>query len=123
MDRETHLADSLQMILAQIIAQLLTNCTDNIFHHITIDLSGLEDDGLGPSGSSAPDPEVLKRINQFKLGGRKESLTNIRAMNPDLSLSGNIISATFNIPYSLEYRKGADWVCRPILSSLVETRQ
>ncbi|KAI6374789.1 hypothetical protein MCOR25_003053 [Pyricularia grisea] len=75
---------------------------------------GLEDDGLGPSAdSSAPDPEVLKRINQFRLGGRKESLTNIRAMNPDLSLSGNIISATFNIPYSLEYRKGADWVLNP----------
>ncbi|ELQ40418.1 trehalose-phosphatase [Pyricularia oryzae Y34] len=75
---------------------------------------GVEDDGLGPSASSsAPDPEVLKRINQFRLGGRKESLTNIRAMNPDLSLSGNIISATFNIPYSLEYRKGADWVLNP----------
>lgn len=77
---------------------------------------GVEDDGLGPSASSsAPDPEVLKRINQFRLGGRKESLTNIRAMNPDLSLSGNIISATFNIPYSLEYRKGADWVSNPFL--------
>jgi trehalose 6-phosphate synthase/phosphatase len=40
----------------------------------------------------------------------KESMSDIRAISPDLSLTGNIISATFNLPHSLKYRKGADWV-------------
>lgn len=41
---------------------------------------------------------------------RRESLSEIRAANPDLGLSGNIISVAFNIPYSFTYRKGGDWV-------------
>jgi len=41
----------------------------------------------------------------------KESMSEIRALSPDLALTGNIISATFNIPNQLKYRKGADWVC------------
>jgi len=45
---------------------------------------------------------------------RRESLSEIRAANPDLALSGNIISATFNTPHSFVYRKGGDWVCRLI---------
>ncbi len=40
----------------------------------------------------------------------KESMSEIRALSPDLALTGNIISATFNIPNQLKYRKGADWV-------------
>ncbi|GKU20121.1 unnamed protein product [Fusarium langsethiae] len=40
---------------------------------------------------------------------RRESLSEIRAANPDLALSGNIISATFNTPHSFVYRKGGDW--------------
>ncbi|POR35315.1 Trehalose-phosphatase [Tolypocladium paradoxum] len=44
---------------------------------------------------------------------RRESLTEIRAANPDLALSGNIISATFNIPHALTYHKGADWDLKP----------
>ncbi len=47
-------------------------------------------------------------------GRRRESLTEIREANPDLALSGNILSATFNIPHTLKYRKGGDWV-RPML--------
>jgi trehalose 6-phosphate synthase/phosphatase len=41
---------------------------------------------------------------------RRESLSEIRAANPELALSGNIISATFNTPHSFVYRKGGDWV-------------
>lgn len=41
---------------------------------------------------------------------RRESLSEIRAANPDLALTGNIISATFNTPHSFSYRKGGDWV-------------
>ncbi|KAL5598550.1 hypothetical protein BROUX41_003520 [Berkeleyomyces rouxiae] len=46
---------------------------------------------------------------------RRESLSTIRAANPSLSLSGNIISATFNIPHSLKYHsKGdGDWELAP----------
>ncbi|CAK7229926.1 hypothetical protein SCUCBS95973_007396 [Sporothrix curviconia] len=47
------------------------------------------------------------------MANRRSSLTDIRNSNPDLALSGNIISATFNIPHSLNYRKGADWVLKP----------
>jgi trehalose 6-phosphate synthase/phosphatase len=54
--------------------------------------------------------EYLRRLSLAVMGGRRESLSDIRATSPDLSLSGNIISATFNIPHSLKYRKGADWV-------------
>ncbi|KAL6400328.1 glycosyltransferase family 20 [Ilyonectria robusta] len=44
---------------------------------------------------------------------RRESLSEIRAANPDLALTGNIISATFNTPHSFSYRKGGDWDLKP----------
>lgn len=45
----------------------------------------------------------------------RESMSDIRAISPDLALTGSIISATFNLPHSLRYHKGADWVCAFIL--------
>ena len=60
--------------------------------------------------------EILRRMSLT--GGRKrqDSLNEIdpRAANPSLGLSGGIISATFCIPHSLQYRKGADWVGRRV---------
>ncbi|KAJ0311317.1 uncharacterized protein N0V96_009128 [Colletotrichum fioriniae] len=57
----------------------------------------------------SPGPgDILKRMTLAAMG-RRESLSQIRSANPDLQLSGNIISATFNIPHSLKYRKGSDW--------------
>ncbi|KAK1593479.1 family 20 glycosyltransferase [Colletotrichum navitas] len=56
--------------------------------------------------------EILERMTLAAMG-RRESLSQIRAANPDLHLSGNIISATFNIPHSLRYRKGSDWELKP----------
>ncbi|CAM1503561.1 Fc.00g011520.m01.CDS01 [Cosmosporella sp. VM-42] len=44
---------------------------------------------------------------------RRESLSEIRAANPDLALSGNIISATFSTPHSFKYRKGGEWDLKP----------
>ncbi|KAK4153448.1 glycosyltransferase [Chaetomidium leptoderma] len=41
------------------------------------------------------------------------SMSEIRAISPDLALTSNIISATFNIPHSLKYHKGADWELTP----------
>jgi len=55
--------------------------------------------------------DILRKIS---LSGhqRQVSLTDVdpRAANPSLSLSGSVISATFCIPYALQYRKGRDWV-------------
>lgn len=60
--------------------------------------------------------DLLKKAveNNADMATRRESLSDIRENNPDLALSGNIISATFNIPHSLEYRKGADWVSQRV---------
>ncbi|KAL6837368.1 family 20 glycosyltransferase [Trichoderma camerunense] len=44
---------------------------------------------------------------------RRESLSEIRAANPELSLTGNIISATFNIPHAVTYHKGGAWDLKP----------
>lgn len=55
--------------------------------------------------------DFLRRLSIAVMGAQGESMSDIRAMSPDLSLTGNIISATFNIPHSLRYHKGADWVC------------
>ena len=55
----------------------------------------------------------MRRLSVAVMGDHsasKESMTEIRAISPDLALTGNIISATFNIPHTLKYRKGADWV-------------
>lgn len=54
----------------------------------------------------------LRRLSVAVMGTQpsRESMSDIRAISPDLALTGNIISATFNIPHSLKYRKGADWV-------------
>ncbi|KAK3346378.1 glycosyltransferase family 20-domain-containing protein [Lasiosphaeria hispida] len=57
--------------------------------------------------------EFLRRLSIAVMGGRRQSLSEFRKASPDLALSGNIISATFNIPHSLKYRKGADWELKP----------
>lgn len=56
--------------------------------------------------------DILRRISLTSGLQRKDSLVDMdpRAANPSLSLSGGIISATFCIPHTLTYRKGADWV-------------
>ncbi|KAK0624317.1 putative trehalose-6-phosphate synthase/trehalose phosphatase [Immersiella caudata] len=57
--------------------------------------------------------DFLRRLSFAVMGGRRDSISEIRKTSPDLSLTGNIISATFNIPHSLKYRKGADWELKP----------
>lgn len=60
-----------------------------------------------------PDELILPQSggsNPAAAMARRESLSDIRASNPDLALTGNIISATFTIPHSFAYRKGGDWV-------------
>ena len=62
--------------------------------------------------------EILRRMSLTAGLKRQDSLSEIdpRAANPSLGLSGGIISATFCIPHSLQYRKGADWVSLPLFS-------
>jgi trehalose 6-phosphate synthase/phosphatase len=52
--------------------------------------------------------EVLRRMS-LSFRGRRESITNIKSAVPDLGLSGNIISATFTLPYSVKYRGAGEW--------------
>ena len=55
--------------------------------------------------------EILRRMSLP--GPQKQaslSDTDPLAAFPSLSLSGSVISATFCIPHSLQYRKGREWV-------------
>lgn len=52
--------------------------------------------------------EVLRRLS-LSSRGRRESISDIQSAVPDLQLSGNIISATFTLPYSIQYRAGGEW--------------
>ncbi|KAK4209095.1 trehalose-phosphatase [Rhypophila decipiens] len=56
--------------------------------------------------------DFLKRLRLAAMGSQ-DSLTDIRSKYPGLSLSGNIISATFTVPHGLKYRKGQDWELKP----------
>lgn len=66
-----------------------------------------EAEAVGDASMSGHD--ILRRMSKSS-HGRRESINDIRAAYPSLPLSGNVISATFNIPHSVKYRKGADWV-------------
>ncbi|KAK2035634.1 family 20 glycosyltransferase [Colletotrichum zoysiae] len=79
-------------------------------HHHPPSISTTSQTPQSPAPLSGRD--ILKRMTLAAMG-RRESLSQIRASNPDLQLSGNIISATFNIPHSLRYRKGSDWELKP----------
>jgi trehalose 6-phosphate synthase/phosphatase len=70
--------------------------------------------------------EVLRRLSLTRTPQAHEepiselSKVDPRAANPTLALSGNVISATFVIPQSLQWRKGADWVSNlPLYESVV----
>jgi trehalose 6-phosphate synthase/phosphatase len=74
------------------------------------------------------DYEVLRRMS-LNTVGRREALADIdpREAYPNLSLTGSVISATFCVPYELEFRKGSDWVSHktpssPISSILIVNR-
>jgi len=60
--------------------------------------------------------EVLRRLSLASAEGQRKRGNSIafdsdpRAAYPKLELTGTIISATFCIPNSLKFRKGADWV-------------
>jgi hypothetical protein len=63
--------------------------------------------------------EVLRRMSLSSGRERQDSLSDVdpRAAHPSLGLTGGIISATFCIQHSLQYRKNADWVSENFISS------
>lgn len=69
------------------------------------------DDNMAPvtEPGSGAGQEILRRMSKSSKD-RRESVDDFRSAYPSLALSGNVISATFNMPHSLKYRKGADWV-------------
>lgn len=64
---------------------------------------------VGADSAPISGHDILRRMSKSRRN-RRESVDDIRTAYPSLSLSGNVISATFNMPHSLKYRKGADWV-------------
>jgi hypothetical protein len=66
-----------------------------------------------PNANSAYRGLVRRVTIPLDFMARRESLSDIRMANPDLSLSGNIISATFNLPHAVTYCKGGKWVSFP----------
>jgi trehalose 6-phosphate synthase/phosphatase len=55
--------------------------------------------------------ELLRRLSIADTGKKKiVGDTDPRAAHPALQLSGNIISATFCVPYNLGYCPGEEWV-------------
>jgi trehalose 6-phosphate synthase/phosphatase len=93
--------------------------TTSYFHH---DISKLRETMAQSPAEAATGAkshrDILRRMSLTGSKQRRESLSEIdpRAENPTLGLSGGIISATFCIPHSLQYRKGQDWVSISILS-------
>ncbi|KAI1849700.1 hypothetical protein JX266_004649 [Neoarthrinium moseri] len=52
--------------------------------------------------------DVLRRMS-LSSRGRRESISDIKAGVPELALTGNIISTTFTLPYSVKYRSTGEW--------------
>lgn len=54
--------------------------------------------------------EILRRLSLTDERPKVSSRTKSRKGYPGLELSGNIISATFCVPYKIDYGSGGDWV-------------
>lgn len=70
------------------------------------------DDTMAAEPTPMTGHDILRRMSKASRG-RRQTLSEIKSAYPALSLSGNVISATFNMPHSLRYRKGNDWVSAP----------
>ena len=61
------------------------------------------------SGAKTP-AELLRRLSLVDSNRPVMPDMDLRALHPNLNLSGGIISATFCIPHSLGFQSGRDWV-------------
>ncbi|KAK8050452.1 trehalose-phosphatase [Apiospora phragmitis] len=64
--------------------------------------------GFRERATSMSDQDTLRRMS-LASKGRRQSITEIKEAVPELALTGNIISAAFNLPYALKYRQSGDW--------------
>ena len=64
------------------------------------------------AGARSPE-ELLRRLSLAVQRPRQQSVTDVdpRLAHPGLSLSGNVISATFCVPYKINYAPDGEWVC------------
>ncbi|TVY42817.1 Trehalose-phosphatase [Lachnellula subtilissima] len=85
--------------------------TSYFAHDINKVRSAIAQSPTAAASGAKSNQDLLRRISLTSGLGRQDSLIDMdpRAANPSLSLSGGIISATFCIPHTLKYRKGADW--------------
>jgi trehalose 6-phosphate synthase/phosphatase len=63
------------------------------------------------AANGASGEELLRRLSVTGQRQQKPELADVdpRAAHPDLHLSGHVISATFCVPYKINYAPGADW--------------
>ena len=63
------------------------------------------------SGASSPE-ELLRRLSLTESRPKvtKHALPKSRKRYPGLELSGNVISATFCVPYKVDYGSEGEWV-------------
>ncbi|KAF2772607.1 hypothetical protein EJ03DRAFT_266456 [Teratosphaeria nubilosa] len=70
-----------------------------------------------PSGATngATGEELLRRLSASSQHQQKPDVADVdpRAAHPELNLSGHVISATFCVPYKINYAPGADWELLP----------
>lgn len=67
--------------------------------------------GAAAAGATS-NADILRRMSLTRTNTVPVVEADPRTANPELGLSGGIISATFCIPHSVKLRKGADWVGR-----------
>jgi trehalose 6-phosphate synthase/phosphatase len=56
---------------------------------------------------------LIRKLAKASLAGKSDITDDPTQQHPELSLSGRIISATFNVPYSIGFSPGNEWVRVP----------
>lgn len=64
---------------------------------------------------------LIRRLAKASLTGNEANQDPVQQY-PNLSLSGRVISATFNVPYSISFSPGNDWVRRSKMRKMRSTR-
>ena len=64
------------------------------------------------AGARSPE-EVLRRLSLASQSSKYPAIATFdpRTAYPGLELSGNVISATFCVPYKIDYGSAGEWVC------------
>ena len=86
--------------------------TTSYFHDISKLREAMAQSPTEAASGAKSNHDILRRMSLTGSKQLREFLSEIdpRAANSALGLSGGMISATFCIPHSLQYRKGQGWV-------------